>query len=833
MLRTDFVSLALRPFIDLTADPDVAPSLMAAAALHWANELDATAWSAAAIPPQRFRRLLARAGIPGNPDDVYAMELPDDIRRRLLATCDRKTGDASKSLWAARLLLQLGFRARGAALLRSMDGVMPQPVWDWRDVLLAQCDGAPLSSIATAKTSLASRLAGVTFALQHAMDNRHAIAPLLAAAFAVVDEIEAQDATFGAIAATRIARFQVPLWFQSEDPESSAQHVERQRERLATRRAATTEQLRFLMDDAERLLLEAAVTEACRVGNFPTADRLSEMLLKLDPTGAQAHFLAGEIARAHGQPAAREHYRTAMRCGVLEREAALARLLDIGIASNGNPDRPDALPGVIADVLHLHPGGQIERATLLEKHRAKLEPTVAADVMRWVDRIVAPADATQRSGTVAPPLPLPLERLRPYLDLTQPRGLGNADTPPVVIQTPLMAWDSVKQRRMPWYEATHPQRIPPAPFRRELAGAADFLGSSSGATSASLDVWLTAPDGCPTELRERLAGAADAPLLDRTLLARLLIALGFQREGQSLMPGPDQPVRTPEEAFALSTWIYAELILSSADKDALLDPYYRRLHEQLGSDGIYGRLRLINCFNAAVSAFRRRDIATLAYWRAEGERALAFYATVAETDDFSVAMLTSRFHRAMSFLPYLTGDHDLLRTDMDRWLGIARELSGHDERTRVLTADNLFPAVETAFRTEAYLGNQAAAAALVEELAYKIDPLEAKTWIQLAEFRMRGNDVAGALKAYLHAAHLTVPYARLAWFNAGQCYEKLRQPDDAVECYLKSLAHWPTGISPLRRIRQLAMNSTIVADKELLLAWTARQPAWSAIKNAA
>lgn len=833
MWRTDFVSLALRPFIDLSADPEVVPSLMAAAALHWASELDATAWSAATIPPPQFRHLLARVGILGDPDDVYALKLPGHIRSSLLAACDGTAGDASKSLWAARLLLQLGFRTQGVALLRSMDGIMPQPIRDWRDVLLAQCDGAPLSSEATAKKFLAPRLAAVTFALQHARDNGLAIAPLLTEAFAVVEEIEAQDATFGSIAAARIARFEVQLQFQSEGPESSALYVERQCARLAMHRGAAAQQLRFLMDDAEHLLIEAAATEACRAGNFSTADRLSEVLLKLDPSGDHVHFIAGEVARAQGKSAAREHYRTAMRCGVLERETALARLLDLGITSNGNPDRPDALPGVIADVLHLHPGSQVERATLLEERRAELQPTIAADVMRWVDRIVVPVDARGRSGAAADPLPLPLERFRPYLDLTHPRGLDNADTPPVVIQTPLMAWESVKQRRTPWYEATHPQRIPPAPFRRELAGAADFMRSSSGATSASLEVWLAAPDGCPAELRERLAGAADASLLDRTLLARLLIALGFQREGQSLMLGPDQPVRTPEEAFALSTWIYAELILSSADKDALLDPYYRRLHDQLGSDGIYGRLRLINCFNAAVSAFRRHDIATLAYWRAESERALAFYATVAEADDFSLAMLTSRFHRAMSFLPYLTGDHDLLRTDMDRWLGIARELSGHDERTRVLAADNLFPAVETAFRTEAYLGNHAAAAALVEELAYKIDPLEAKTWIQLAEFRMRGNDFAGALKAYLRAAHLTVPHGRLAWFNAGQCYEKLGHPDDAVECYLKSLAHWPTGISPLRRIRQLAMDGTILADKKLLLAWTTHQPAWSAIKDAA
>jgi tetratricopeptide (TPR) repeat protein len=183
----------------------------------------------------------------------------------------------------------------------------------------------------------------------------------------------------------------------------------------------------------------------------------------------------------------------------------------------------------------------------------------------------------------------------------------------------------------------------------------------------------------------------------------------------------------------------------------------------------------------------------------------------------------------MSFLPYLTGDHDQLRSDMDRWHGTAADLAGHDEHTRILAADNYFPAVETMVRTHTHLGEHDAALALVNKLAAEIDPLDPKTWLEAGELRYRAGDVTGALDAYLRAAHLQIPYGRLSWFNAGQCHEQLGQRDEAVECYRRSLAHWPTGVTPLRRLRDLLRGDATIADDGLLHAWCTRQPAWSSL----
>jgi tetratricopeptide (TPR) repeat protein len=443
----------------------------------------------------------------------------------------------------------------------------------------------------------------------------------------------------------------------------------------------------------------------------------------------------------------------------------------------------------------------------------------------------SPTTVINSPGSAASELPLPLERVRPFLDLSAPRGLHPSDIPPVVIQTPLMAWDRVRASHVPWFAATHPQRIAPAPFRTEIARAAEFLGYASAMTAPTLDGWLDNAEGERAALRERLSSAHDAPVLERALLARLLIALGFHSEGQELALPPGSPVATPDEAYAFSTWTYAEQILTSSRKDVVLDPHYRWLHERLGAAPEFARIRLVNCFNGAVIAARRRDVTSVAFWRTEGEAALATFVGLAEIDEFTAALMTSRFYRAMSFLPYLTGDRPQLESDMEQWLGIARELRGCDDRTRLLAADNLFPAVETAVRTETYLGNHARAIALAEELAHEIDPLEPKTWITLAELRFRSHDIAGALEAYLRAASLTIPFGRLAWFNAGQCYERLDQPDEAISCYLNSLALWPTGVTPLRRIHALASGARPVKESPRLLDWVARQPAWPSIQR--
>ena len=229
---------------------------------------------------------------------------------------------------------------------------------------------------------------------------------------------------------------------------------------------------------------------------------------------------------------------------------------------------------------------------------------------------------------------------------------------------------------------------------------------------------------------------------------------------------------------------------------------------------------------AALSAARRREPATIAYWRAAGERALARYVARPEVGGFHAALITSRWYRAMGGLPLLTGDHDQLRSDMDWWLGIAADLAGYDDHTQVLAADNYVLAAGAAIRARVFLGDRDTALQLAGQLAAETDPVGPGAWLTAGELRYQAGDVTGARDAYLRAAHLEFPDGRLSWFNAGQCHEQLGDLQEAADCYRRSLAHWPTGVTPLRRLRDLAGAGSLGTDSSLMLAWAAGQPAW-------
>ncbi|WP_433686444.1 hypothetical protein ACQP0I_19650 [Micromonospora carbonacea] len=815
----DPAALPLRPLIDLTADPAVPPALVAEAALFCAGRSDPCGWLPAHAPPAGLRRAMRRCGLLDATDPLVA---PPEVRERLEAD------DPAGLLWAARLMRALGRREDAARLLRCLGGDVPPPVRAWRDLLLAEHGRRPLPPVPPEAAGLPARLATALAHAGRAAAGGQPAAEALATAEALAAALAGDR--FGVVARARI------LAVRLRCPGEPVPDVDTVR---AAARDLSTDRGDFLARDAVLALLRAAARAALNGAGATAAGparEFADAALALDPTGAATRLLAADAARAAGdREAARIHYRVAARTGLAERTAALAGLLDLAAptatvegggptppADPGGtavPADPGELVGALADLLASDRREERDRLAVLVARRPSLGGTVCADTVRWAVAVRDPAAGAR---------PLPLERYRPFLDVSPSEILDPVDTPPVAIHTPLMSYAAVLERREPWFREIHPQRATAAMFRHEMQATAAVYGYPSGGASADYRTWLAAPDGCPPELRDRLANAADLPLLDRALLGRLLSAVGFHAEAEQILPGPDVPARDPEGAYALASWIFAEQMLTTGHA-AELEPHFRTLYDQLGADVRYARTRVVTTINATVNAARRREPETIARWRKLGEEDLARYTALAEVSEFDAAIMTSRWFRAMGFLPFLTGDRDLLRADMDRWLGIARELTGHDAHTRVIAADNYFPAVETAVRTHTYLGERGTALALVDELAERIDPIDPKTWLTAGELRCQAGDVGGALDAYLRAAHLQFPYGRISWFNAGQVHEQLGRADLAAECYRRSLAHWPTGVTPLRRLRDLHLRGRLPDDGGVLAAWAAGQPAWSGL----
>jgi tetratricopeptide (TPR) repeat protein len=766
----DSAGFALAPLIGLTADENVPPSLLGVAALHWADSTDATGWSALRLPPPELLLLLRSAGL-----------LTED------PVADRLTNDSASLLWTARLAAQLGRVDRATELAARIGPDATPDERGWRDILLDRPGTEPPPD-----SSPTVRLAWTL----HVIDRTAPTPDLIATAEQAAATVDHEHRTL-ARARLLIRRINEP-----DAPTAAADLL-----------AELADGNGFLVHEAIHAVRLALAGRALATGELTVAGHEIEAALRLDPTGAPTHLLAARIAMATKDSAlARRHFRSAARHGLVERGPALAGLLDLAGAEDTDPATDPTLPGAVADLLTLDPAPT--RLARIAERRSVLLNTVAQDTARWVDA------GGER--------PLVLERYRPFLDLSLPTGLAEQDVPPVAIHTPLMSLAAVVERREPWFSEIHPQRATAAMFRSELARTAAVLGYVSDSTSADHQTWLHAPDGCPTELRDTLEHAAELPMLDRALVSRLLSALGFYPEAKAILPGPDSPVTDPDSAYALASWLFAEQ-MHTTGTGTDLEPLFQLLHDQLGPDSRYARMRVVTTINATVNAARQRQPETIARWRGIGEPALAEYTALPEVSEFDAALMTSRWYRAMGFLPFLIGDRDLLLADLDQWLGIAGDLVGHDEHTRIIAADNYFPAVETAIRTHSYLGNTEMALRLVEKLAAEIDPIDPKTWLTAGELRHQAGDVPGALLAYQRAAHLEFPYGRLSWFNAGQCHEQLGQTDEAVECYRRSLAHWPTGLTPVRRLRDLHASGTLTSDADLIAAWTARQPAWPAL----
>ncbi|MFG2884065.1 tetratricopeptide repeat protein [Streptomyces sp. NPDC048297] len=878
MQNLDTASFALKPFVDLSRDPKIRPSRLAEAALYWAGSDDPFGLSPWQTPARDLREMMLRAG-PVADDPLHG------VWQRLTAS-----HTAADLLWASRLATHLGRYDLALRFAESAGRVADDEERCWADLLMARA--ADTEVWATARPVRPSPDHSPVLRWMHALDAweraRYSgaveeTADPLAGAVQAAAAIRAKDQRLGCVAEAQtwavalrhgareaaerdLGPLLAELTAHHAHPDAPLTPSHAPRTTPATGRlgdfaqdAAPDEG--FLVHEALLRLHLAVAENHVRLGDLSPAASHAATALRLDPHGAGTHLVTARIAQACGHDdKARVHYRSAARHGLVERGPALAGMLDLDACAadtgegpnsrgssadsadqgHGEPrdtTRRDRLVrdhvagtsflGAVNDLLTIDPAAERVRLARLVERRQVLERTAAADTVAWASGRAG----SETSGTRPSSLPLPMERYRPYFDLAHPQNIEKANIPPVAIHMPLMSLRAVTEGLEPWFSEVHPQRATAAMFRTELAELTRVVGHPTQAASTDFVDWLNAPDGCPLALRDRLEGAAELPMLERAMVGRLLASLGFYTRAMQVLPDPTAPVTDPESAFALATWLYAQQ-MHTTGSDIDLDPEFRRLYGQLGDDDRYARMRVVATINATVNAARRRRPDVIAYWRTEGESALARYVALPEVDEFNGALMTSRWYRAMGFLPYLTGDRELLVADMDQWLGIAAELKGHDDHTRIIAADNYFPAVETAVRTHVYLGDMPAALRLVEELAFEVDSVDPKTWLTAGELYYQAGDVRAALSAYLRAAHLQFPYGRLSWFNAGQCHEELGQVDEAAECYRRSLQYWPAGLSPVRRLHGLVTRRALGSDSDVVAAWTARQKAWPMVATA-
>lgn len=221
-------------------------------------------------------------------------------------------------------------------------------------------------------------------------------------------------------------------------------------------------------------------------------------------------------------------------------------------------------------------------------------------------------------------------------------------------------------------------------------------------------------------------------------------------------------------------------------------------------------------FNATALVFVHKaktgaPVPELAEWsrRLETARELATGAL----DPFTAGLLTSRFYRALGFLPQRVGDRGELARVMDAAERHARALTPATPAQRLLYHENLHAVMESRTKEALWLDDHdlalARALAVVE-----VDPFDAKAWVEVGEVRFRRKDWHEAALAYAAAGMLGPPASTVGRHMTGVCLRELGQNLLAAMLFKDALELDPLGISPREEIRALPDVPVLTALKE-------------------
>uniref|UniRef100_A0AAU2JW13 Tetratricopeptide repeat protein n=1 Tax=Streptomyces sp. NBC_00049 TaxID=2903617 RepID=A0AAU2JW13_9ACTN len=136
--------------------------------------------------------------------------------------------------------------------------------------------------------------------------------------------------------------------------------------------------------------------------------------------------------------------------------------------------------------------------------------------------------------------------------------------------------------------------------------------------------------------------------------------------------------------------------------------------------------------------------------------------------------LRSAYWRAVSFVPFLRGDHTEVRRMLDESERLAREEVREAGPSRALLArENLRLVLMTRARAASGAGDPQRAEGCFRALV-RCDPLDSTSHVLLADFLVTRDRVAEALAGYRRAARLGAPWTAYARAQAARCAEAVR-----------------------------------------------------------
>jgi tetratricopeptide (TPR) repeat protein len=286
--------------------------------------------------------------------------------------------------------------------------------------------------------------------------------------------------------------------------------------------------------------------------------------------------------------------------------------------------------------------------------------------------------------------------------------------------------------------------------------------------------------------RELLARCAAADGLDwaaRLRLGSLLAVLGYDRLVCGVLP--DLSV-----ADAGRSDLAAAIAMrrSHAGKRAENTTQAREfdravLREVAGSSRVSGDMRLAAALTSLVlSAREDKDAAGVRQWRAVATDLRNHVAV----GGWRELLLESTFWRAVSFLPFLDGDHETVSAELDLAEHAARALPSGTDTEDLIRRQNLHPLLETRTRAAISFGDLPAAQAYAAE-AVDNDPYDGKVHITYGDVLQRSGQWDAAISAYQAAVSLGAPYAAKAQFLLGHCLAQAADEQAALDAFLRAV----------------------------------------------
>lgn len=828
----NIVSLIVSPLIDLR--PSNFANLNSLAVSFWLSRTKVDDWGASMYLHGPTRAVYRSLGLDIVADNALALPATDPKWQLLIECLRENTLSTSERLYWVRLLLYLGFYANALAYLAEMDLSTLTPAERfWRTYLKCVAHQMnnprqwPIDQLVKSVSGLTEsfpieKFHGCIRLAAHYMRVNHNAA--LSRYYLELAQDTANNSFTGSIkrlALARVCRHRSCYALLLKQDRKHLSLLEKGAEYLSCKKnylrcSGNTED--FLHRETLRRLLSFGALAAIDRGDLSTARRYAQKAHTLDPYCASTSMHLGEIARKQGNnQVATTHFQRARLIGLLEKPYSsfmelklkepktvcdwdVIRSLSENLFNENEP--PHYAQRVIAK------SQEIKTAPLLHIWLRKLtsqKRRYSAKTMQFPVSIgtcnrlytnLKAQDPSLKNRIVKSEV---YQRLSAYWTLQEPPKKFRL---PYWARQPANAWRVYRQQQDPFYQSVYFQSTHVDEVRERIildaVGGPFERKSHQPVFGETLETLRGASESMDRLLHDVATLKKNRESLKRHYLARVIGYLGFVDEALNLSRIPwDKKKWSAEDALLAYTNLffqYAGQRFQNYKRES--EEVFKRIPET--SDTL--RIRITLCIQCGGYCGKTRDIKSVDSWRRQGEKILQ---QINRSNRFSaeeLGLLNSRWWRFASFLPFLTGKRSQLIAETQRYEKLAREFAYTNERT----TENMYAALETKARIEEFLGNPLRALEAFNELATRVDPYDAKVWINIGDLKEKLSDHRGAIAAFTWAARLGPPLREIAWYRAGLNHTVLKEYDQALACQINSLTSYPLGKSPLFEITSLA-----------------------------